>query len=121
MTERPEAAHLASFSWRSALTISRHRFGNIHMKLMVRGAILTWALASLRELPAQTPALQKVGSMPVEGVAGEFDHLATDLVRHRLYLSAEDQKTVEVFDLTAQKHVASISLFSRPHGLVFLP
>lgn len=91
------------------------------MKLLVRSAILTCALVSLQELPAQTPALQKIGSMPVEGVAGEFDHLAIDLVRHRLYIAAEDQKTVEVFDLTARKHVASISLFSRPHGLVFLP
>ena len=59
--------------------------------------------------------------MQVEGVAGEFDHFAIDLAHRRLYLAAEDQKTVEVFDLTAKKHIGSISLFARPHGLVFFP
>ncbi len=58
--------------------------------------------------------------MPIEGLKGGFDHFAVDLSRHRLYLAAEDQKTVEVFDLMARKHLSSISFFSRPHGLIFL-
>lgn len=70
---------------------------------------------------AQTPLLQKVGAISVEGVKGEFDHFAIDLVHHRLYLAAEDQKTVEVLDLTTQKQIDSIKLFQRPHGLIFLP
>jgi DNA-binding beta-propeller fold protein YncE len=54
-------------------------------------------------------------------VKGEFDHFAIDLAGHRLFLAAEDQKTVEVFDLSSSKHVSSIRLFERPHGLVFVP
>ena len=57
----------------------------------------------------------------VDHVKGEFDHLAVDLATKRLYLAAEDQQTVEVFDVGAGKHLDSIHLFARPHGLVFLP
>jgi DNA-binding beta-propeller fold protein YncE len=70
---------------------------------------------------AQTPALRLANVIAFEGVKGEFDHLAIDLARNRLYLAAEDQKTVEVLDLATSKHIASIRLFARPHGLVFLP
>jgi DNA-binding beta-propeller fold protein YncE len=69
---------------------------------------------------AAGPILKEITTMPIEGLKGGFDHFAIDLARHRLYLAAEDQKTVEVFDLTAQKHILTISLFSRPHGLIFL-
>lgn len=69
---------------------------------------------------AEKPILTQITTMPIEGLKGGFDHLAIDLVRRRLYLAAEDQKTVEVFDLTANKHLRSINLFSRPHGLIFL-
>lgn len=87
----------------------------------VRSAVLMFTLARLQVLFAQTASLQRIGSMPVDGIKGEFDHFAIDLVGDRLYLAAEDQKTVEVFDLKGQKHIGSISLFSRPDGLVFLP
>jgi DNA-binding beta-propeller fold protein YncE len=91
------------------------------MKHLVCGAVLTCALAGLLQLPAQAPGLKKIGTIPVEGVAGEFDHFAIDLAHQRLYLAAEDHKTVEVFDLATKKHVGSIALFGRPHGLVFPP
>jgi DNA-binding beta-propeller fold protein YncE len=63
--------------------------------------------------------LEKVISF--DNVKGEFDHLAIDLATKRLYVAAEDQQTVEVFDVGAAKHINSIRLFARPHGLVFLP
>ncbi|MCU1260985.1 MAG: Pyrrolo-quinoline quinone beta-propeller repeat-containing protein [Bryobacterales bacterium] len=91
------------------------------MKSLTYCYSLTYILFCVQQLPAEMPVLQKTGAMLVEGVAGEFDHLAIDLARQRLYVAAEDQKTVEVFDLTAQKHIGTISLFKRPHGLVFSP
>jgi len=72
-------------------------------------------------LQAQAPALRQIGAISVEGVNGEFDHFAIDLAHRRLYLAAEDQKTVEVFDLSSNKHIDSIRLFQRPHGLIFIP
>ncbi|HKE21707.1 MAG TPA: YncE family protein [Bryobacteraceae bacterium] len=63
--------------------------------------------------------LEKVIS--IDNVKGEFDHLAIDLAAKRLYIAAEDQQTVEVLDVGVGKHLDSIRLFARPHGLVFLP
>jgi len=80
-------------------------------------------LASTR-LQCQTmaaPPLRLASVISFEGVKGEFDHFAIDLAGSRLFLAAEDQKTVEVFSLAAQKHSGSIRLFARPHGLVFVP
>src|SRR5579871_65742 len=91
------------------------------MKHLVCGAVLMCALAGLPALRAQGPELKKIGAMLIEGVPGEFDHFAVDLAHQRLYLAAEDHKTVEVFDLAKKIHVGSIALFGRPHGLVFPP
>jgi DNA-binding beta-propeller fold protein YncE len=91
----------------------------MYVKTLTYYCALTCALYCAQQLPGQTPVLQKTGTMLVEGVAGEFDHFAIDLAHQRLYLAAEDQKTVEVFNLTAKKHISTISLFKRPHGLVF--
>ena len=69
--------------------------------------------------PSSPLRLEKVIS--IANVKGEFDHLAIDLASKRLYVAAEDQQTVEVFDVGAGKHLDAIRLFARPHGLVFLP
>ena len=78
------------------------------------------AYAPMRAADTPSPLrLEKVISF--DGVEGEFDHVAIDLANKRLYVAAEDQQTVEVFDLAAGTHRESIRLFGRPHGLVFLP
>ena len=84
-------------------------------------ALVAGALVLRTGQCAESQPLTQMTAMPMEDLKGGFDHFAIDLDRHRLYLAAEDQKTVEVFDLTARKHVSSISFFSRPQGLVFLP
>ena len=78
------------------------------------------AYAPMRAADTPSPLrLEKVISF--DGVEGEFDHVAIDLANKRLYVAAEDQQTVEVFDLAAGTHRESIRLFGRSHGLVFLP
>lgn len=84
---------------------------------MLLAAACIWIQPGL----SQTPALRLKGVIAVPGVKGEFDHFAIDLVGQRLYLAAEDQKTVEVLDVSSSKHIGSIGLFERPHGLVFVP
>jgi DNA-binding beta-propeller fold protein YncE len=83
--------------------------------------LLLWASDGLRGQTVSTPPLQPAGVISFEGVKGEFDHFAIDLAAKRLFLAAEDQKTVEVFSLGGLQHTGSISLFARPHGLVFIP
>ena len=57
---------------------------------------------------------------PLPGFSGDFDHFALDLKGQRLFLTAEDHKTVEVFDLDG-KHLHSITGFGQPHAALFLP
>ncbi len=64
--------------------------------------------------------LKLVATTPLPGFSGDFDHFALDLKGKRLFLTAEDHKTVEVFDLEG-KRLHSITGFGQPHAALFLP
>ncbi|HXM96284.1 MAG TPA: hypothetical protein VOA64_18855 [Candidatus Dormibacteraeota bacterium] len=64
--------------------------------------------------------LKLVATTALPGFSGDFDHFALDLKGQRLFLTAEDHKTVEVFDLDG-KQLHSITGFGQPHAAVFLP
>lgn len=64
--------------------------------------------------------LKLVATTPLPGFSGDFDHFALDLKGKRLFLTAEDHKTVDVFDLEG-KHLHSITGFGQPHAALFLP
>jgi hypothetical protein len=85
------------------------------------GLLLTILFALARPLGAQEePSLKLVATTPLQGFSGDFDHFAIDLRGKRLFLTAEDHKTVEVFDLEG-KHLHSITGFGQPHAALFLP
>jgi len=64
--------------------------------------------------------LRLIKTTPLPGFTGDFDHFAIDLQGKRLFLTAEDHKTVEVFDLDGNR-VRSITGFGQPHAALFLP
>jgi DNA-binding beta-propeller fold protein YncE len=79
-------------------------------------------LAVVQRAPAQEKApLKLIETTPLPGFSGDFDHLAADLKGNRLFLAAEDHKTVEVFDLKSGKPIHSITGFGQPHAMVYLP
>ena len=80
---------------------------------------LIFALAPVAVAQEKSP-LKLVGTTPLPGFSGDFDHFALDLKGKRLFLTAEDHKTVEVFDLEG-KPLHSITGFGQPHAAVFLP
>ena len=63
--------------------------------------------------------LKLVATTPLPGFTGDFDHFAVDLKGKRLFLTAEDHQTVEVFDLEG-KRLHSITGFGQPHAAVVL-
>jgi DNA-binding beta-propeller fold protein YncE len=63
--------------------------------------------------------LKLIATTPLPGFTGDFDHFAVDLKGKRLFLTAEDHKTVEVFDLEG-KRLHSITGFGQPHAAVVL-
>jgi len=68
---------------------------------------------------ASEAAAKVSGNHPLPGFSGDFDHFALDLKGKRLFLTAEDHKTVDVFDLEG-KHLQSITGFGQPHAALFL-
>jgi DNA-binding beta-propeller fold protein YncE len=52
-------------------------------------------------------------------VQGRFDHLIVDLQGHRLFTTAMQHKTVDVFDLRTGKLIHSIPGIERPHALLY--
>ena len=63
--------------------------------------------------------LKLIATTPLPDFTGDFDHFAVDLKGKRLFLTAEDHKTVEVFDLEG-KRIHSITGFGQPHAAVVL-
>lgn len=50
---------------------------------------------------------------------GDFDHFAADIEGHRLFLTAEKNGAVEVFDTSANKLIHTISGLDEPHAILF--
>jgi len=83
--------------------------------------LLLLTLAFAPKMRAQDKQLLKlVGSTPMTGFTGDFDHFTVDLKSKRLFLTAEDHQSVEVFDLDG-KRIHSITGFAAPHAMLFLP
>lgn len=87
--------------------------------------VILWLIPSAGISALSTSAevkqpLKLVTTTPLPGFSGDFDHFALDLKGKRLFLTAEDHKTVDVFDLEG-KHLHSITGFGQPHAALFLP
>lgn len=65
--------------------------------------------------------LKLIVTTPMPGFTGDFDHFGLDLKGNRLFLAAEEQKTVEVFDLRTGKRIHSIEGFGHPLTMAYLP
>jgi DNA-binding beta-propeller fold protein YncE len=88
-------------------------------KLLTIGALLFFAIG-VGGNAQEKPPMKLVATTPLPGFTGDFDHFGLDLKGKRLFLAAEDHKTVEVFDLDG-KRLQSISGFGQPHAILFLP
>jgi YVTN family beta-propeller protein len=84
--------------------------------IMVILASCALAVGAQEKLP-----LKLIDTIPMPGYSGDFDHFGLDLKGNRLFLAAEDQKTVEVFDLRTGKRIHSIEGFGHPLTMAYLP
>jgi len=83
-------------------------------------AALALAMAIPFAYGADEPLLEPVATIPMPGVKGRIDHLAIDLKRHRLFVAALGNNTVEVLDVERQRHEKSLSGFGEPQGVLYL-
>jgi hypothetical protein len=65
--------------------------------------------------------LKLITTTPMPGFTGDFDHFGLDLKGNRLFLAAEEHKTVEVFDLRTGARTHSIEGFGHPLMMAYLP
>ena len=65
--------------------------------------------------------LSLMQSVDLPNYSGDFDHLAVDLAKGRLFLAAEDHGTIEVFDLKSGKRIKSVGGFEAPHSFLYMP
>ena len=90
--------------------------------LMKRNCLsLLFVFAMPLLLHAQRPApLKLIQSIPLPGLKeGDFDHFAVDLDGHRLFLTAEANGLVEVFDTQTNKLIHTIRGMKAPHSMVY--
>ena len=71
---------------------------------------------------AQTkPPLRLLQTIPLpELKGGDFDHFAVDLSGNRLFLTAEENNAVEVFDIRTNTLIHTIRNVDTPHSLLYL-
>ncbi len=65
--------------------------------------------------------LKLIATTPLPDLVGDLEFFAPDLKGNRLFLCAENSKTVEVFDLRTGKRIHTITGFGEPHDIVYLP
>src|ERR1700731_2195185 len=72
---------------------------------------------------AQTkPPLRLLQTIPLPDLkGGDFNHFAVDLSGNRLFLTAEANNAVEVFDIRANKLIHTIRDVDTPHSLLYVP
>ena len=89
------------------------------MKKLLLIFALTLACAPYSSAQEKAP-LRLVQTIPVEG-ARHWDHFGVDLKGNRLFVSSEEEPTVEVFDLKTNKHITTLTGFKEPHNVMPFP
>lgn len=69
---------------------------------------------------ASPPALELAATIPMPNVKGRIDHFAADPTRHRLFVAALGNDTVEVID-TGHNERKTISGLGEPQGVLYVP
>jgi len=82
--------------------------------------LTTLVLCSVLAAAQEKLPLKRIITTPMPGFIGDFDHFGLDRKGNRLFLAAEEHKTVEVFDLQTGKRTHSIEGLGQPLMMVYL-
>lgn len=93
------------------------------MKIFIAFLIAANGLLFAISASAQTkPPLRLLQTIPLPDLkGGDFDRFDVDLSGNRLFLTAEENNAVEVFDIHANKLIHIIRDVDTPHSLLYLP
>src|ERR1700676_2269212 len=88
----------------------------MRFKILV-AIFLSFATAGWSQSTAPLVALQSI-QLPLLH-DGDFDHFAVDLASHRLFLTAEKNAAVEIFDLQTNKLIHTLTDIDEPHSMIY--
>jgi len=83
--------------------------------------LLVFAAFALRTTAQDKLPLKLIATTPLPDLVGDLEFFAPDLTGNRLFMCAENSKTVEVFNLDTGKRIHTITGFGEPHDIVYLP
>jgi len=82
--------------------------------------ILFMLVATLVAAKPTTEPLKWVATITLPGLKdGDFDHFASDVDGHRLFLTDEENDKVDVLDTAANKRIHTIEETKAPHAILF--
>jgi DNA-binding beta-propeller fold protein YncE len=68
----------------------------------------------------ESAPLKLVGTIPLPGLKdGDFDHFTPDVAGHRIFLTAEANGKVQVFDTNTNKLIHTIENLKAPHAILY--
>ena len=83
-------------------------------------AFLALSIVAIAAYSQADPPLRLIHTTLLPGVLGDFEHFAADVKGNRLFLIAEDHKTVEVLDVRTGDRIRTIAGFGQPHAIEYL-
>src|ERR1700730_5501010 len=89
------------------------------LALFVTARLVLFAVAASAQ---QMPPLRLLQTIPLPDLkGGDFDDFDVDLQSNRIFLTAEANDAVEVFDIRTNKLIHTIRDVDTPHTLLYLP
>src|ERR1700730_1057367 len=89
------------------------------LALFVTARLVLFAVAASAQ---QMPPLRLLQTIPLPDLkGGDFEHFDVDLQSNRIFLTAEANDAVEVFDIRTNKLIHTIRDVDTPHTLLYLP
>jgi DNA-binding beta-propeller fold protein YncE len=89
-------------------------------KLKMKALITLLFVSAIGAWGQAKAPLVLLNSIPLPALHdGDFDHFAVDLEGHRLFLTAEKNAAVEVFDLRTNKLIHTLTDLDEPHSMLY--
>jgi DNA-binding beta-propeller fold protein YncE len=90
------------------------------VKNLILISLILLALPTQKVFGQVNGPLKLVQTMPMPALHnGDFDHFAVDVQNQRLFLTAEENSAVEVFDLRTNNLVHTIAGLKTPHSMTY--
>src|SRR6202790_965322 len=89
------------------------------LAFLIAANVVFFAVAASAQTKPPLRLLQTIPMPDLKG--GDFDHFEVDLSGNRLFLTAEENNAVEVFDIRANSLIHTIRDVDTPHSLLYIP